>query len=119
MTISSSETKLYDLEVANDLVIETKGSPKFIANIDGSTSALKRPGMKRSDTKKKAFDNGADWRKNFPNGHFYVLTNANPIHLKGHRSEAVTAIYDVTKVRQLVKFVDEIRTVISKQPQLA
>lgn len=113
--ISSSDTKLYDLEIANDLVIETKGSAKFIENIDGSISNLNRPGMKRSDTKKKAFDNGAGWRNNFPNGHFYILTNANPIHLKGHRSEAVTAIYDVTKAKQLLKFINELREIIAKR----
>jgi hypothetical protein len=115
LSISSSETKLYDLEIANDIVIETKGSLKFIANIDGTTSALKRAGMKRTDTKKKAFDNAAEWRKNFADGYFYILTNANPNHLRGHRSNSVTAICDVTKVKQLLKFVNEIRMVVSKR----
>lgn len=117
-TISGSETKLYDLEFANDVVAELKGSPRSVSNIDGSVSRLDRPGMKRTDTKKKAFDNSAEWRSYFPNGHFYILTNANPDRFRYFRSQTVSGIYNITKAKQLLKFVEEIRPLLGRQPLL-
>jgi hypothetical protein len=117
MTMSHADTRLYDLEVTNDVVIEAKGSPRVVANIDGSTSRLSRPGMRRSDTEKKAFANAEKWHALFPDGHFYILTNAIPDDLRGFRSRNVSAICDITNVNQLRKFVKELRGLKVKRPQ--
>ena len=109
-TPTSTSTKLYDFEVRNDIVIESKGSPKYVINPDGTRSILARAGMLRTDTEKKAFANATKWRRLFPNGWFFIVTNALPPHLRAYRNDAVTAIYDVTKKSQLDRFVGELRT---------
>ena len=105
---ASEPTKIYDFKVRDDVVVETKGSPKRITNPDGSKSVLDRAGMLRSDTEKKAFANARKWRKCFPNGKFFIITNALPAHLMTRRDDEVTAIYDVTKEDQLERFVSEL-----------
>lgn len=105
---SSDQTKLYDFEVKNNVVVEAKGSPAYIVNPDGSKSKLGRPGLMRTDTKKKAFANAAEWHKRFPNGHFFIITNAIPNELRAWRDEKIDAIYDVTKANQLQRLVEEI-----------
>jgi hypothetical protein len=106
---TSESTRLYDFEVRRDVVIEAKGSPLYIMNPDGSKSHLGRAGMSRSDTKKKAFANASEWRRRFPNGNFFIITNSLPNELQAYRNDKVTAIYDVTKKDQLERFVSELR----------
>lgn len=101
-------TKLYDFEVKPDVVIEAKGSPEYIRNPDNTKSVLGRPGMLRTDTEKKAFANAGKWRRNFPSGHFYIMTNALPDSLRAHRDDRVTGIYDVTRKSQLEDFISEL-----------
>lgn len=110
-TISGGTTRLYDLEVKPNIVIEAKGSPKFIINPDGRQIRLPRPGMLRTDTEKKAFRNAEKWHNNFPNGVFFILTNTVPKHLIGHRDSKVRAVVDVTNKEQMVKLVNEIKAV--------
>jgi len=98
---TSDSTRLYDLELRPDVVIEAKGSPAYLINPDGTHSNLDRPGMMRSDTEKKAFANAKKWNERFPDGHFFIITNAIPKHLHGYRNTTVKAIYDVTKANQL------------------
>lgn len=107
-TISSEQTRLYDFEIKNDVVVEAKGSPEYIVNPDGSKSKLGRAGMLRTDTKKKAFANAAEWHKRFPNGHFFIITNAIPNELRAWRDDKIDAIYDVTNANQLHKLVNEL-----------
>jgi hypothetical protein len=57
MTISSEQTRLYNFEIKNNVVVEAKGSPEYIVKPDGSKSKLRRAGMLRSDIKKKAHAN--------------------------------------------------------------
>lgn len=109
-TRSSDQTRLYDFEIKNNVVVEAKGSPEYIVNPDGSKSKLDRPGLLRTDTKKKAFANAAEWHDHFPNGHFFIITNALPHELRAWRDETISAIYDVTKESQLRKFVDELKS---------
>ncbi len=108
---TSDTTRLYDLEIRPDVVIEAKGSPDYIINPDGSHSKLDRPGMMRSDTEKKAFANAKKWNERFPNGHFFVVTNAVPTHLHGYRNSTVRAIYDVTKKSQLESLIADFRAI--------
>lgn len=105
---SSDTTRLYDFEVKNNVVVEAKGSPASIVNPDGSRSKLERPGLLRTDTKKKAFANAAEWHNRFPDGHFFIVTNALPNELRAYRDETIDAIYDVTKANQLQRLVDEL-----------
>ncbi|MDG7044200.1 MAG: hypothetical protein JRN19_01740 [Nitrososphaerota archaeon] len=108
---TSQTTRLYDLEVSHDIVIEAKGSALSVLNPDGSSSKLGRAGMSRSDTKKKAFANAVEWRKRVPNGQFYIITNSLPNNLIAYHDNAVTGIYDITKKNQLDAFVSELRRV--------
>jgi len=108
---TSDITRLYDLEIRPDVVIEAKGSPKYIVNPDGSHSQLGRAGMTRSDTKKKAFANAKEWSMRFQNGHFFVVTNAIPNELRAYRNDTVKAIYDVTKKNQLESLIFDLKTI--------
>lgn len=108
---TSDTTRLYDLELRRDVVIEAKGSPDYIINPDGTHSNLDRPGMIRSDTEKKAFANAKKWNERFPDGYFFIVTNALPTHLHGYRNTTVNAIYDVTKMSQLDSFILDLRTI--------
>ena len=107
---TAESTRLYDFEIRNDIVVESKGSPKYVINPDGTRSSLDRAGLLRSDTEKKAFANATKWRRLFPNGTFFIITNALPNHLRAYRNDKVTAIYDITKKSQLDCFVSELRT---------
>lgn len=109
---TSDATRLYDFEIKNDIVVESKGSSKYVLNPDGTRSTLGRPGMMRSDTEKKAFANAKKWHDRFPNGSFYILTNALPNHLRAYRDETIAAILDFTKKSQVESFVGEIRALI-------
>ncbi len=107
-SLSSGQTRLYDFEIKNNVVVEAKGSPEYIVNPDGSKSKLGRAGLLRTDTKKKAFANAAEWHKRFPEGHFFIISNAIPNELRAWRDDKIYAIYDVTKAIQLQKLIDEI-----------
>lgn len=109
---TSESTHLYDFEIRFDIVIECKGSPKYVLNPDGTRSNLTRAGMLRTDTEKKAFANAKKWHNRFPNGSFYVLTNAVPNHLRAYRNETIKAIFDFTKKRQVDSFVSEVQSLI-------
>ena len=109
---TSEITRVYDFEIRDDIVIEAKGSPERIINADGTKSDLSRPGLMRSDTMKKALENATQWRRRFPNGRFYIITNALPIQYKAYRDEHVSGIYDITKSDQLDNFVRDVTTAL-------
>lgn len=108
---TSDTTRLYDLEIRPDVVIEAKGSPEYVINPDGSHSKMDRPGMQRSDTKKKAFANAKEWSMRFPKGHFFVVTNAIPNELRSYRNDIVKAVYDVTKKNQLESLISDLKAI--------
>lgn len=109
---TSDQTRLCDFEIRLDIVVESKGSPKYVLNPDGTRSNLNRAGMLRTDTKKKAFANAKKWNNRFPKGSFYILTNALPNHLRAYRNETMRAIFDFTKKSQVEFFVEKVRALI-------
>ncbi len=100
-------TQTHDLEVTPKVAIEAKGSARSILLPDGSNYKLSSPGMMRNDTEKKAFDNARNFMGSNPEGAFFVVTNALPPRLVGHRGDNVNGIFDVTKKDQLDSFVRE------------
>src|SRR5208282_1288643 len=104
----------YDLEIRPDLVIEMKGSPEFVINPDKTKSALDRAGMSRSDTHKKAFASATEWKRRFPKGHFFILTNSLPVSLRAYKDEKIDGIFDVTKKNQLDEFVSEVMRLLAE-----
>jgi len=101
-------TRTHDFEITADIAIEAKGSPSSITNPDGSSTQLNRPGMERSDTRKKAFDNAHTYKERNPNGLFFIASNIIPSDLVGFRSHDVTGVFDVTKVDRLEAIMQEI-----------
>jgi hypothetical protein len=102
-------TRTHDFEVTPEIAIEAKGSPARIINPDGSTTLLGRPGLERSDTKKKASDNGHTYRQQKTAGLFFVVSNAVPSTLVGYTSDDITAIFDANKVERLEAMIMAIR----------
>lgn len=102
-------TRTHDFEVTSEIAIETKGSPDTVTNPDGSLTQLDRPGMERSDTRKKAFENARTYRQRNPTGLFFVVSNAIPSDLVGYRNRDVTAVFDVNKVDRLEAMMSEIK----------
>lgn len=102
-------TRTHDFEVTSEIAIETKGSPASISNPDGTLTHLGRPGMERSDTRKKAFENARTYRLRNMTGLFFVASNAIPSDLVGYRNRDVTAVFDVTKVDRLEAMMTEIQ----------
>jgi len=111
--LTGERTPLYDLEIRPDLVIEAKGSPEFVVNPDKGTSSLGRAGMSRSDTHKKAFANATEWKRRFPKGHFFILTNSLPVNLRAYKDEKIDGIFDITKKIQLDEFVSETKRLMA------
>lgn len=99
--ISSRDTQYRDscdLYVPNVAGIETKGSPVQLSFPNGAVVEFGRPGMRRTDTEKKANSNAITFKQDHPGGdvRFYVLSNALPIGWHEEHSE-IDAIYNVTK----------------------
>ena len=101
-------TRTHDLEIATAVAIEAKGSPASFMNPNGKITHLGRPGMERSDTRKKAFANADTYRRQNAAGLFFVVSNAVPSDLVGYRGDNLTAIFDATKVDRLKAMVTEI-----------
>ena len=100
-------TKTHDLEVTPKVAVEVKGSARRISFPDGTSHKISRPGMMRSDTEKKAFDNARNFMTSNPAGTFFIVTNALPRRLDGHRGDNVNGIFDVTKKDRLDSFIYE------------
>lgn len=98
--------RTHDFEITDKIAIEAKGSAEYIKNPDGSKYDLAIPGMKRSDTEKKAFSNGEKYKSLHPNNKFYIITNAVPEGLTV-AGRAVDGLFNVTKKRELETFIEE------------
>jgi len=103
------ECATHDFIVPQGIGIEAKGSAAYIINPDGSVLHLSRPGLMRSDTKKKAFANAKEFKQKRLGLHFYIVSNAIPEELVGYSNRDVDGVYDVTKRRQLEELVGELR----------
>ncbi len=101
-------TRTHDFEITPEIAIEAKGSPAKITNPDGTVTEPGRPGLERSDTRKKAFDNAHTYRQQKRNGLFFVVSNAVPSDLVGYTSDDITAIYDANKVDRLESMITAI-----------
>jgi hypothetical protein len=110
LTPTPGNTRTHDFEVTGDIALETKGSPSRVINPDGTFTNLGRPGMERSDTRKKAFENARTYRQRNPSGLFFVVSNAIPSDLVGYRNRDVTAVFDVNKVDRLEAMMSEIQS---------
>ena len=99
----------HDLELPGKVAIELKGSPTEVANPDGSKTHLDRPGLERSDTRKKAFANATRFREARPQTPFYIASNAVPQELVGYWDQHVSGIFDVTRADRLKALADQLR----------
>lgn len=59
-------------------VIEAKGSPSRIKGIDENIRETPRPGMKRTDTVKKAICNAYQIKRTHPEALFFIVTSHKP-----------------------------------------
>lgn len=100
--VSSSNTEFRDscdLYIADVAGLEAKGSPAQIALPNGGTIELGRPGMKRTDTEKKANSNAITFKRDQGRAdiRFYVLSNALPDAWHEEHS-SIDGIYDATRL---------------------
>jgi hypothetical protein len=109
LTLTPGNTRTHDFEVTGEVAIEAKGSPSKVANPNSTFTELDRPGLERSDTKKKAFDNARTYRQRNPTGLFFIVSNAVPSDLVGYRNRDVTAVFDVNKTDRIESMILEIR----------
>ena len=102
---SPPATETHDFGVPGIIGIEAKGSATYVKNPDGTIYQLGRAGMLRSDTKKKAFSNAKEFKRKKVGSYFYIATNAMPDELVDYEDRDIDGIFDVTKEKQLMKFV--------------
>ena len=101
-------TRTHDIEVTASVAIETKGSPRRLQNPDQTVTTLQRPGLERSDTWKKAQANARNYRRNNRRNPFFIVSNAVPPNLVGHRSDDITGIFNITQANRVSALVTEI-----------
>ena len=105
-------TNTHDVEVTPKIAIETKGSPRYVQNPDNTVTTIARPGLERSDTWKKAQANARIFRRHNQTTPFYIVTNALPLSLVGHRSDDISGIFNIAQANRLDSLVEEIRAAI-------
>ena len=106
ITSMPRHNRTHDFEITHKIAIEAKGSAEYIKNPDGSKYYLDIPGMKRSDTEKKAFANGEKYKSQHPNNKFFIVTNAVPEGLTVE-GRAADGLFDMTNKQDLDKFINE------------
>lgn len=94
----------YDFIIDNNNVLDAVGSAESIVNYNGKRSVLSRPGMGRTDTERKAFENAHRWLTENPTGNFFILTNRLPSQVA--RTQMSPIVLNVTKADQLQLFVN-------------
>lgn len=98
--------------------IEAKGSPEQITTESGETISLKRPGMKRSDTVKKAVSLGYQIQQTY-NIPYYILTTNKPTSGSAKKTadiaegDVIQQLVDVTNSSEVSSFREE----LSKNPE--
>lgn len=101
--------RTHDFEVTEHVAIEAKGSPSNVRNPDGTSYHPGRPGMRRTDTERKAFRNGAMFHQANRDAYFCIATNALPTRLEAYRSQQdVNSIIVVTRVDNIEAFIRDI-----------
>jgi len=98
-------------------VIEAKGSADHIIGKDGRTIKIQRPGMRRTDTVKKAICNAYQVSQAYPNTLFFIVTSHKPTGGNAKcmcnlaEGDIVDKIVDVTIKKEL----DEMITLIESK----
>ena len=105
---SPPKTETHDFELPQKAVFELKGSPSRVTNPDGEITKLDKPGMERSDTKRKAFDNAKTFRKANSQMPFYIISNALPQKWIAYQDQDISGIFNVTKADSLHSLVDQL-----------
>jgi hypothetical protein len=98
-----------DLYLQDAAGIEAKGSPETVRLPDGTVIELGRPGMRRTDTEKKANSNATTFKRDHPgNVRYYVMTNALP---EGWHEEtsSIDGIFDATKAKHWEDLIYELK----------
>lgn len=94
-------TTTHDFEVSSHVAIEAKGSPRRVRNPNGTVYELKRPGMSRTDTRKKAFANAGTFKRRNPNAYFGIVTNSLPSNLLNYHNDVVNRVVNLTRLEEI------------------
>ena len=115
LPVSSAPRNLHthDIQIANLIPIEAKGSPRRLQNPDNTITTFGRPGLERSDTWKKAQANARNFRRLNPNAPFYIVSNAVPPELVGYRSDDITGIFNGAQANRVNALVQEVEVALS------
>ena len=111
----TSNVSTHHFELSSNIVLNVKGSPHEAMLPDGthvSRSGV-RPGLLRSDTRKKVESDAQKYKKSNPDGIFLVVTNALPDRLRGTKTEFIDGYFDITKVSQVNALADKLRQLSS------
>ena len=93
--------------------IEAKGSPEQVETTDGDVVSLSRPGMKRTDTVKKAVSLGYQIQQTY-NIPYYILTTDKPTSGSAKKTvdiaegDVIQQLVDVTNPNEISSFRDEL-----------
>ena len=108
--LARADRETHDFEGARGEGIETKGSPDSCPLPNGDRVTLDRPGMERSDTRKKALNNAREFKSRHPDNRFYIVTNALPRDLARRQLSDVDAIFNVTQYREYDDLLERLRS---------
>lgn len=103
-------------------VIEAKGSADHLIGRDGKTIKINRPGMRRTDTVKKAICNAYQVSRAYPDALFFIVTSHKPLGGNARcmcelaEGDIVDKIVDVTVKEELDEMVDLIKCKIQREP---
>ena len=105
---TSPSTTTHGLGASLEIAIEAKGSPLSYNSPDGTVFNPHRPGLMRSDTRKKTLANARQYKLANASGTFFVVTNAMPTQWVEKRPDGVDGIFDLTDPRDVERFVSEV-----------
>ena len=104
LSASDAGVRTHNLEASPTIAVEAKGSP----------TQYGRPGMKRSDTRKKTHDNARRYKNEHPNNVFFVVSNSFPEHAQDIRSADVDGYFDVTDPDQIEALNSRIKNILDQ-----
>ncbi len=105
---TSSGITTHGLEASHEIAIEAKGSPLSYHSPDGTVFNPQRPGLMRSDTRKKTLANARQYKLANESGTYFVVTNALPTQWREQRPDAVDKLFDLTEPSEVERFVNEV-----------
>ena len=105
---TSTGTTTHGLEASRGIAIEVKGSPLSYNSPDGTVFNPTRPGLMRSDTRKKTLANARQYKLANDSAVYFVVTNALPKQWRRKLPDGVDAIFDVTDPHEVERFVSDV-----------